>query len=255
MIWKDSNPKANATSSGNASTDKRHSRAAQPDVVSAPSGGNAATDEMVIPDTGVAPAFPVENSNAPQGLIQPPIPDNTSDSQGIRHSGMATEDVHLPAAGATPVLPVGRMNAPQHAPNPGNALDAAESNHSIALTEEAASSRAKLSSGCVEQMTRRRWADIGRNLELEIVMEDAEEDAGDGPSIGDEEEAYSAEDINEHDMWNLMNSAAPGKETSGISLEDKMGEQFMREAGNSLSYKLLMFFANPLVRFTNSLRG
>ena len=62
-------------------------------------------------------------------------------------------------------------------------------------------------------------------------MEDAEEDACDGSSIDDEEEDCI---VNENDVWNLM---VPDKEISGISLEDKMGKQFIREAGNSPSYK------------------
>ena len=84
-------------------------------------------------------------------------------------------------------------------------------------------------------------------------MEDTEEDAHDGPSRDDEEEHYSAEDTDEDDMWNLMDSAAPREEIPGISLEDKMGEHFMREAGNLPPYKLLLFFANTSIRFTNHL--
>ena len=159
-------------------------------------------------------------ANAPQSLIPTPVPDNASDPHESHYIGTATEEADLPAASATPAPPAGSSNAPQ----PGNALDAEES--SEMLTEEAASSRITLAFTCVEEMVRRRWADIGRNLET--IMEDAEEDAHDGPSIDDEEEGYSAD---ETDMWNLM---APNE---GISLEDKMGEHFMRELGNSLSYR------------------
>lgn len=219
-IWRGT--KANATSSRNASTDEHHSRAAQSDAVSAPSYGSAATDQMVIPVTGATPTFTVD-SNALQCLIQAPIlANNASIPQGRRHNGMTMEDADLPAAGATPASPVGSFNALQHPPNPRNVFDAAESNHSR-LLEDATS--------LFEEMVRHRWAGIRHNLET--TMEDTEEDAHDGSSMDDEEECYSAD---ENDMWNLTDSAAPREEISGISLEDKLGEHFMREAGNSPSY-------------------
>ena len=223
----------NAISSCNASSDKCPSRAAQSDGVSAPSYGSAAADKMVTPGTSATPAFAVD-SNALQSLIQMLIlANNTSIPQGCRHSGMATEDMDLPATGATPVSPTGSFNTLQYVWNPGNRSKMLEN---VTLFKE---------------MVRHRWAGIRHNLET--VMEDTEEDARDGPSRDDEEEHYSAEDTDEDDMWNLMDSAAPCEEIPGISLEDKMGEHFMREAGNSLPYKLLLFFANTSIRFMNHL--
>ncbi|KAF8678541.1 hypothetical protein AX14_004691 [Amanita brunnescens Koide BX004] len=242
-IWRGT--KANATSSHNASIDEHHSRAAQSDAVSAPSYGSTATDEMVIPVTGTTPTFTVD-SNAPQCLIQAPIlANNASIPQGRCHNGMTMEDADLPAAGATPALPVGSFNALQHPPNPRNMFDAAESNHS-GLLEDATS--------LFEEMVRHQWAGIRHNLET--TMEDTEEDAHDGSSMDDEEECYSAD---ENDMWNLTDSAAPREEISGISLEDKLGEHCMREAGSrTLSedeLALLRLFTFKLFLATTSAVG
>jgi len=119
--------KVKATSSSNASTGARRSRATQSD-------GNASTNEMDVPD--VAPAMSVGSSNASQCVIQASIHGSGLDSEESNHNGMGMD---ISGTAATPALPLRSSNVLPcvvQAPIPGNDLDSEESNSNGMVIDE-----------------------------------------------------------------------------------------------------------------------
>ena len=231
-VWKGKNrAKAKAISSSNASARAHHSRAIQSNIVHTSPHRNRATDEINTLGTGVAPDLPVGSSNALQRVIQVPNSGHALHFAENNHSGMEMDEMALPdASAASEALPARSSNAPQcviQASNPGNALDSTESYPSEMQTEDDPSSGDNLSV-YIAQIVQRRWAATSHNLKT--VVEDGDE-ARDEPSIDGEEDVRAEE---EADMWDLMRGTAPSE---GIPLQDRMGEHFMREAGNSLVYE------------------
>ena len=208
--------------SGNPSTMQRHPLAVQSN---ASFDVDAVLDNMDTSYPSVAPALSAGISNSPLSATQAPIPIDPEESN---YSWMAVNGMGLPAACAASAMSTG-------------------SGHSGVLqTEYDASSRIVLFQHSAK-MVQRRWANIGRSLGS--VAEDAEEEEGGGEGEGGEggegEGACHRSSINgrnvgpedEAEMRNLMDSSVSSEEISGISLEDKMGEGFMREAGNALPSK------------------